>query len=225
MLAYLSTLVRDPEEFLAKANDLVRHRDRTGRDEIEMQNGMVVDRYSAPVLDKEGISYGRIWTFRDITERKRDEETLRQLSTAVEQSPVSVIITDSHGDITYVNRKFTAIKRATPRRKFGKNPHVLNSGITSPGLFRSLWSTIKQGRVWRGEICNRRKNGEVYWEAATIQPITDAKGAVTHYLAVKEDITERRRTEKELRLTKSSVEFASDAVHWMNFESEVRLCQ
>jgi PAS domain S-box-containing protein len=221
MIEYLSTLVKDPETFLAQVNHLARHRDQTSRDEIEMKDGMAVDWYSAPVVDKDGTSYGRIWTFRDITLRRRNEETLRQLSTAVEQSPVSVVITDSKGNITYVNRKFTEITGYAAEGVLGKNPRILKSGMTSPEQYRDLWSTIKHGKVWRGEICNRRKNGDMYWEAMTIQPITDAKGAITHYLAVKEDITERRRTEKELRLTKSSIEFASDAVHWVDAEGHI----
>ncbi len=221
MVKYVATLVKNPEAYLAQINYLVQHRDEIGRDEIEMKDGMVVDRYSAPVIDKDGTYYGRIWTFRDITLRKRNEETLRQLSTAVEQSPVSVVITDSKGNITYVNQKFTDITGYAAEEVLGKNPRILKSGMTSPELYRNLWSTIKQGREWRGEMCNRRKNGEFYWEAAKIQPITDAKGAITHYLAVKEDISERKRTERELRLTKSSIEFASDAVHWADSEGRI----
>jgi two-component system, NtrC family, sensor kinase len=221
MIEYAATLVKNPQVFLATIHHLVQHPNETVRDEVEMKDGMVVDRYSAPVIDKDGIYYGRIWTFRDITLRKRNEQTLRQLSIAVEQSPVSAVITDSKGDITYVNLKFTETTGYTPEEVLGKNPRFLKSGVNQIELYRDLWSTITQGREWRGELCNRKKNGEVFWEAATIQPITDAKGAITHYLALKEDITERRRTEKELRLTKSSIELASDAVHWVDPEGRI----
>jgi len=199
MLNYVGTLIKDPETFLAKVKYLYRHPDQTSRDEIEFRNGVILDRYSSPVVDKNGVYYGRIWTFRDITERKRNEDALQQLSLAVEQSPVSVVITDPQGQISYVNRKFTECTGFTAEEVIGKNPRILNGGQCPPELYRNLWSTITQGRVWHGEFCNKRKNGEVFWEAATITPMTNPKGEITHFLAVKEDITERRALEGQLR--------------------------
>jgi len=199
MLSYVVTIIKDPEAFLAKVNHLYKHPDETSRDEIELKNGMTLDRYSAPVIDKDGVYYGRVWTFRDITERKRNADALRQLSLAVEQSPVSVVITDPQGKISYVNRKFTECTGYSQEEVVGKNSRVLKAGQSSPDLYRNLWSTITQGKEWRGELCNRKKNGEIYWEAATITPITNPKGGITHFLAVKEDITERRRAEEALR--------------------------
>lgn len=107
MLAHVVTLMKDAESFLAKVAHLYRHPNETSRDELELKNGVTLDRYSAPVVDKNGTYYGRIWNFRDITEQKRDQESLQQLSLAVEQSPVSVVITDPEGNISYVNQKFT----------------------------------------------------------------------------------------------------------------------
>src|SRR6185503_16790447 len=133
------------------------------RDEIELRNGMILDRYSSPVVGKNGVYYGRIWSFRDITERKRNEDTLQQLSMAVEQSPVSIVITDPQGNISYVNRKFTEITGYAPEEVMGGNPRILNSGHSPAELYHDLWSTISQGREWRGEFCNRKKNGEIYW--------------------------------------------------------------
>jgi len=199
MLGYVMTLIKDPESFLAKVNHLYKHPDETSRDEIELQNGMFLDRYSAPVIDQKGIYYGRIWTFRDITERKRNADALQQLSLAVEQSPVSVVITDPQGKISYVNRKFTEGTGYSPEEVVGNNPRVLNAGQCPPELYRNLWSTITEGHVWHGELCNKKKNGEIFWEAATITPITNPKGGITHFLAVKEDITERRALEGQLR--------------------------
>src|SRR6202140_4049151 len=221
ILKYLVTLLKDPETFLAKVNYLYKHPDETSRDEIELKNGMFLDRYSSPVIDKNGIYYGRIWTFRDITERKRNADVLRQLSLVVEQSPVSVVITDPKGNISYVNRKFTECTGYRPEEVVGRNPRVLNAGRTSPELYRNLWSTITQGGEWRGEFCNQKKNGEIYWEAATIRPITNSQGAITHFLAIKEDITERRRAEKELRLTQFSVGHASDIIQWMDAQGQI----
>lgn len=199
MLDYAVTLVKDPEAFRAKVEHLYRHPAETSRDEIELKNGLILDRYSAPVVDKSGVYYGRIATFRDITERKRNEDALQQLSLAVEQSPVSVIITDPKGDISYVNRKFTECTGYGAEEVIGKNPRLLNARLCPPELYRNLWATITQGRVWHGEFGNKKKNGETYWEAATITPITNPKNEITHFLAVKEDITERRTLESQLR--------------------------
>lgn len=221
MLKYVVTLLKDPESFLAKVDYLYNHPHDTSRDEIELKNGKFLDRYSSPVIDKNGTYYGRIWTFRDITERKRNEDVLQQLSLVVEQSPVSVIITDPKGNISYVNRKFTECTGYSPEEIVGKNPRILNGGQSSPDLYRNLWSTITQGKVWRGEFCNRKKNGEIFWEAATVTPLTNPKGAITHFLAIKEDITERRRAEKELRLTQFSIEHASDSIQWMDSQGHI----
>ena len=199
LLDHVVTLVKHPQSFLAKVNWLNRHPQEASRDEIELKDGIILDRYSAPVVDKDGKYYGRIWTFRDITERKRSEDVLRQLSTAVEQSPVSVVITDPRGEISYVNRKFTESTGYSKEEVVGKNPRILKSGNSSPDLHRNLWSTITQGREWRGELCNRKKNGEIYWEAATIRPITNPQGAITHFVAIKEDITERKRVGDALK--------------------------
>jgi PAS domain S-box-containing protein len=199
LLNHVVTLVKDPGPFLARINHLNRHPRETSRDEIELTDGRIFDRYSSPVVGKNGTYYGRIWAFRDITERKRNEDTLQQLSAAVEQSPVSIVITDPQGKISYVNSKFTETTGYGPEEVVGKTPGILKSGITSPEVYRSLWSTVRQGRQWQGELCNRKKSGEIYWESATIRPITNAKGGITHFLAIKEDITEKRRAEEALR--------------------------
>ena len=139
-------------------------------------------------------------TFVDITARKTAEKQLRQLSVAVEQSPTSVIITDTHGTVEYVNPKFTAVTGYSMSEIVGRKANVLKSGLTSPEVYAELWRTIQAGKEWSGELHNRKKNGELFWESASISPITDGKGTVTHYLAVKEDITERKlMTERFLR--------------------------
>ncbi len=133
---------------------------------------------------------------RDITERKRAEEQLRKLSQAVEQSPACVVITDPSGNIEYVNPKFTQLTGYTLEEALGKNPRILKSGETPPEVYKQLWETITSGREWRGEFHNKKKNGELYWESASISPVRDTRGAITHFLAVKEDITERKRAER-----------------------------
>ena len=131
----------------------------------------------------------------DITERKRTEEKLRELSPAVEQSPASIVITDCGGNIEYVNSKFIEVTGYTMAEVLGKNPRILKSGDKSPEAYRELWETITAGNEWRGEFLNKKKNGELYWESASISPIRDPAGRITHYVAVKEDITARKQAE------------------------------
>ena len=191
--------LQDPERSAALIAHLYEHPDETRREETVLRDGKILDMYSAPVRGRNGEYYGRVWTFRDVTERKRREDALRQLSAAVEQSPVSVVITDPAGSISYVNRKFTDCTGYSPAEVLGRNPRILNSGHSSPEMYHELWSTVLSGGEWRGEFRNRKKNGDIYWEAAVISPIMDADGTIGHLLAVKEDITERRALESELR--------------------------
>ncbi|MGA2631914.1 MAG: PAS domain S-box protein, partial [Terriglobia bacterium] len=136
---------------------------------------------------------------RDVTDRKRDHEAIRKLSVAVEQSPTHVVITDTQGNIEYVNPTFVEQTGYTLEEVRGKNPRLLKSGQTPEETHRELWRTITSGRVWRGEFLNKRKNGELYWESASISPVRDERENITHYLAVKENITERKRAEEALR--------------------------
>ena len=159
-----------------------------------------------PQLNAAGTVQQVICTFIDITDRKQAEEQLRQLSRAVEQSPASIVITDPTGAISYVNPKFSQLTGYTLAEALSQNPRILKSGHTSPAAYAGLWQTISAGQTWRGEFLNRKKNGELYWELASISPITNAAGRVTHYLAVKEDITDRKRTEAALRETNAYLE-------------------
>jgi PAS domain S-box-containing protein len=144
--------------------------------------------------------YGRpllLTLLRDVSERNRMDEQLRQLSRAVEQSPASIVITDPAGNITYVNSKFTAVTGYTFAEAFGKNPRILKSGEMPPETYAQLWQTITSGKEWHGEFHNRKKNGELYWESASISPITNEAGKITHFLAVKENITEKKMLEAQ----------------------------
>lgn len=134
----------------------------------------------------------------DITDKRSNETAVRKLSQAVEQSPSIVTITDRGGMIEYVNPKFTEVTGYTMEEVVGHNPRILKSGETPAGEYSELWRTVSTGGEWRGEFHNRRKNGELYWESASISALRDADGQITHYLAVKEDITERKRLEQEV---------------------------
>jgi PAS domain S-box-containing protein len=147
----------------------------------------------------------------DITERKKAELELKKLSRAVEQSPTSVVITDTHGTIEYINPKFTELTGYNATEVMGKNPRILNSGKMPPGHFQNLWETILAGREWHGEFRNKKKNGELFWEYARISPIRNSEGQITHFVAVKENITERKRLQAKLMRAKQAAEDATQA--------------
>lgn len=127
-----------------------------------------------------------------------NDDALRKLYHAVEQSPMSVVITDTLGNIEYVNPKFEQVTGYGKDEVIGKNPRVLKSGETPGGEYARLWRTITSGGEWRGEFHNRRKDGHLYWELASISPVKDDTGKIISFIAVKEDITERKRIEQAL---------------------------
>jgi PAS domain S-box-containing protein len=138
-------------------------------------------------------------TWRDITEQRKAEEKLRKIMQAVEQSPVSIVIADLDGNIEYVNPKACETTGYTEEELIGNNPRVLKSGETQKADYKELWDTISTGKNWHGVFHNKKKNGELYWESSTISPILDHEGKITHYLATKEDITDRKLADEELR--------------------------
>ena len=125
---------------------------------------------------------------------KREGE-LQRLSMVIEQSPESIVITDTAGCILYVNEAFQRITGYARGEVLGRNPRILNGGLTPRATYEQMWATLLAGEVWRGEFHNVRKDGSAYLELATIAPIKDAGGTVTHYVAVKEDITQRKQSE------------------------------
>ncbi|MFQ5589300.1 MAG: diguanylate cyclase domain-containing protein, partial [Nitrospiria bacterium] len=131
-------------------------------------------------------------------ERKQAETKIRTLSQTVEQSPVSVIITDTDGNIEYVNSTFEKVSGYTAEEVIGRNPRLLKSGGTPKNRYQALWRAITRGKSWEGELLNRKKNGEAFWESVHIAPVLDESGVIQHYLAVKEDITLRKKQEERL---------------------------
>jgi PAS domain S-box-containing protein len=126
------------------------------------------------------------------------EDQLRRFVQAVEQGPVTVVITDVAGNIEYVNPKFEEVTGYSAAEVTGQNPRILKSGKTSDDQYEELWSTISSGREWRGVFLNRKKNGDHFWERATISPVIGVNGKTTHYVGVKEDITDLRRIEADI---------------------------
>jgi diguanylate cyclase (GGDEF)-like protein/PAS domain S-box-containing protein len=141
-----------------------------------------------------------IGTLSDISERKAAESKLRMLSTAIEQSPTSVVITNLDAMIEYVNPCFTEATGYSLAEAVGKNPRVLQSGLTDASVYQDMWKTLTGGHTWVGELINKRKNGELYFEEAYISPVKDINGEVSHYVAVKVDITARKLAEDNLRI-------------------------
>jgi PAS domain S-box-containing protein len=134
----------------------------------------------------------------DISERKQAEQQLRKLAQAVEQSPASIIITNLVGDIEYVNQAFLSVSGYQRDEVMGRNPSMLQSKKTPMENYRSLWSALGRGQTWKGEFINKRKDGSEYTDFAIIVPIREADGSVTHFVAVQEDITEKKRVALEL---------------------------
>ncbi len=157
---------------------------------------------------------------RRVEEQKRAEHELRKLTHAVEYSPAAVVITDPKGRIEYVNPKFTDHTGYRPDEVIGHNPNILKSGHTHAEEYERLWEDITHDREWRGEFLNKRKDGSLYWDATSISPVKSADGTITAFIAVKEDITERKRIEEELEHQKSLFEAIfnsiSDAVVFTN---------
>ena len=162
-----------------------------------------------------GHQYGSITVqgiIEDISDHVLTEELLREyqrrfeytsvqlakFSHAIEQSANIVIITDLKGIIEYVNPKFTEVTGYSASEVEGKSPRILKSGLQSDAFYKDLWQTITSGEQWRGEFQNRRKDGTLYWEHASIAPVSDPTGRMSHFIAIKEDITERKRAEEAL---------------------------
>jgi PAS domain S-box-containing protein len=153
---------------------------------------------------------------RDIKERKLADEKVHELLQAVEQSPASIVFTDTRGIIEYVNRKFTEVTGYSSEEAIGQNPRILKSGEFPPEKYKQMWDTITGGKTWFGEFHNKKKNGELYWEQASISPVFDTSGKLTHFLAVKEDITEQKHLDDLLRQSeeryRTLIDSASNAI-------------
>lgn len=189
------------KEIFQKAVENLQERDVTEvvENEVVRADGALVP---VEILASRVVYKGKkclMGTFRNISERKKYESEVHKLSTAIEQSPSSILITNVDGEIDYVNPAFTVTTGYTKESVLGKNPRILNSGLQSKNYYQNLWETITSGKNWRGEMCNRKKSGELYWELASISPVKNQEGVITHFIAVKKDITERKLAEERLR--------------------------
>ena len=175
------------------------NRDSRGQEQIEA--AIIV-----PLRQPDGRISHYVAIKQDITARKRQEDQLRKLFLAVEQSPESIVITDLEARIEYVNETFQRNTGYTLEEAAGLNPRVLKSGRTPQATYDEMWTTLSRGDIWRGELFNRRKDGSEYVEFANISPIRQPDGQITHYLAIKEDITEKKAMADELERHREHLE-------------------
>ena len=157
-------------------------------------------------FDDAGQPLSAVGTVQDVSERHQAEEQLRKLSLAIEQSPHSIVITNTEPKIEYVNSTFVRNTGYTPAEAFGQNPRILKSGKTLSGNYDQLWQTLARGEIWQGEFVNQRKDGTIFEELAIISPVRQPDGRVTHYLGIKEDITEKKRIQSELESYRQHLE-------------------
>jgi PAS domain S-box-containing protein len=202
--AELARQFYEDDQSVMKTGSPLINREEFILDDKNQKKWLLTSKY--PLRDKNNQIYGLVGIGRDITDRKRAEDDkqiadtrIRTLSAAIEQSPVSTVITDLAGSIVFENPKFTETTGYTADEAIGQNPRILKSGEMSNAEYKELWDTILSGQTWHGVFHNKKKNGELYWESAAISPVKNEYGTITHFLAVKEDITERRQIERNLK--------------------------
>ncbi len=186
--------------------------------QVHDMGNWVFDVYYSPVKDENNRMTGLIGVATDITDNRKAEAELKKLSITVEQSPVSILITDTKGNIEYVNPKFSEISGYSFEELKGQNPRILSSGQMVEETYKEMWGTILSGKEWHGEFYNKKKNGELYWESASISPIINSSGQITHFVAVKENISEKKKMNE--KLMKSEEQFRSI---WENSVDAMRL--
>ncbi len=180
------------DEITWKYGTMLRTEERILRQD---QPAIIMEVVKTPIFYPDGRRKSLVLIGCDITNRKYTENQLRHLAQAVRQSSVAIIITDLAGNIEFANPQFTKITGYSMQEIMGKNPRILKTEKNSPELYRELWQTISAGHTWKGELHNRKKTGEEFVEWATISPILNEQGKITHYLAIKEDITDKKQSE------------------------------
>jgi diguanylate cyclase (GGDEF)-like protein/PAS domain S-box-containing protein len=167
------------------------------------------------------LTIGSYFFYRRQVERATSEATLRTLYTAIEQSPTSVVITDLDAGIQYVNPRFSEVTGYEAREVIGENPRILQSGLMAKEIYLDLWDKLTSGMTWNGEFINRRKDGSTYWEEVHVAPVKSPAGAITHYVAVKSEITERKQAEEKLHLAASVFTHAREGIMITDPEGQI----
>lgn len=214
-----------PQKDCVIYNALSEHRDiAKGEDIFWTKSGqkLYVNYVVSPLL-RENENIGTVVLFSDTSKSKQAEDELRKKSHVIDQSPLSVVITNLNGDIEYVNPGFTKNSGYMPEEVLGKNPRLLNAGVIGITDFKELWHKLISGETWHGELLNRRKNGTLVWEDAIISPIKDSNGDNTHYVAIKNDISEQKKLVQNLYDKQVNLEKAQKIAKLRSWEWNIAL--
>lgn len=191
-------MMKDPDGFIHRIHEVLAIGDIVQNDELYLTDGRVLERDYIPIRQNNSL-LGHLWQYRDITTRKASEAALRMQSAAFESFALTIIITDTEGHIQWVNPAFTELTGYSTQEAIGRTPgELLKSGKHQKQFYDEIWETIRLKKVWSGELINRRKDGSLYYEEETITPVVDAQGNISSYIAIKIDITERKKLYQEL---------------------------
>lgn len=182
---------------------------------------VILETNGVPFTDNRGNLLGYRGTDSDITERVERQEELLLLTNAIDQSATTVVITDIDGNISYVNPHFEELTGYTKEEVIGQNPKVLKSGYHSQEFYKNLWDTILSGEVFKGQIKNKTKDGQFFWEDTTITPIKDEDGNITHFMAIKEDVTGRKELEEERELYEMITTGIADELYMIDVDENI----
>jgi diguanylate cyclase (GGDEF)-like protein/PAS domain S-box-containing protein len=198
LLQYGTNQIENPKQFLERVKYLYDHREENAKDEIRLKDGRTLDRYSSPLIDSAAQYCGRIWYFRDITERIKAEERLQLWSRVLDQSAEGIFVCDPQERILVVNKAFEKLTGFSADEAVSKTPRILQSGRQDRAFYADMWKSVLETGTWSGEMWNRRKNGEFYVEWLSISAVYDHEGAVTHYVGIFSDVTVRKQAEERI---------------------------
>ncbi len=211
---YCCQVVHGQEESIVEC-PLTRARESKLREKSQVRVGerwleITVD----PILDERNDMTGAVHIMEDITERVRAEESLRIRGAAIENAANAIVITDRRGIIQYVNPSFERLTGYESREAAGKNPgDLIKSGLHGKAFYRDMWDVILSGRTWQGDIVNRRRDGRLYNEEMTIAPVMGPEGDISHFIAIKQDVTERKIAEEKILSSLKEKETLLKEVH------------
>jgi len=177
---------------------------------------------SVSAIQEQGDIIRIVGIISDITQRKESMEKIKKFSVAIEQSPAAILITNPDGTIEYVNTQFCNITGYSEDEALGQNPRILKSNYHSPEFYKELWQTITSGKPWKGELYNRHKRGSLFWEEAVISPIVNERKQIINFIAIKQDISEKKRIEQQLKKSQENLKEAQKIANVGHWEYDIR---